>query len=96
MRNFFALILFTFSSVVSAGDYHTNRVDTYDPATGLYYKAVLSRESRGFISKNGGSDVVNIAIYNPTTETITLLFKEAIQGAITRETLHKHPSHGMA
>jgi len=83
MIRFLALSFFIFSSVVNAGDYYTNQVDTYDPATGLYYKAVLNREDRGFMSKGSSDAVVNIAISNPATKSVALLFKEPLQGSIT-------------
>lgn len=78
-----AVSLLVFSSVVSAGsDYHSITVDTYDPVTGLYYNTVLNRQDRGFMSKDG-SGVVNIAIFNPSTGSIGLLFKEPLQGTLS-------------
>jgi hypothetical protein len=83
MKRFIVLALLVVATTSNAGDYYyANRVDTYDPVTGLYYKAVLSKGDRGFISK-GGPDVVNIAITNPATGAVALLFKEPLLGNIT-------------
>lgn len=97
MKQLLAISLFAFISSVSAGDYYYgNRVDTYDPITGLYYKAVLNKEDRGFMSK-GGPVVTNIAITTPLTDSTVLLFKEPLQGYITSlvfETGFKNGSMG--
>ena len=67
-----------------AGYYGDFGVDEYDPATGLYYKAVtIERENRGFINKGPSTQVTNISIFIPETEEHSLLFKDEKQRSIS-------------
>jgi hypothetical protein len=61
----------------SAGDYYDPRINTYDPISGLYYKAVEEMPvETGFLSSKGNRNLaVNINIFDPTSGTSTLLFK---------------------
>lgn len=71
--------------VVPAGaDYYGfDRIDTYDPVTGLYYRAVVTEDDRGFtLDSKGGSQAVNIAVFDPSNGAVSLLFKERVPGAV--------------
>ena len=77
MKYLIGLLLLFVSTSAFAGDYYEPRVNTYDPVTGLYYKSVEASPGKGgFLSKSSLSALVNIAVYDPTKETYTLLFKE--------------------
>ncbi|MGO8716260.1 MAG: hypothetical protein ACLPSL_02940 [Smithella sp.] len=85
MKYLFGLLFVVIvSTSVFAGDYFESRIDTYDPITGLYYKAVEDSHGEGGLlsSKTSGSVVVNIAIFDPIKETSSLLFKEPQKGGI--------------
>lgn len=75
--NYLLLFLLLFSAPAFAGDYYEPQIDTYDPASGLYYKSVLDHTSNGgFLSSTSSRNMVtNINIFDPTTGTSTLLFK---------------------
>lgn len=69
-----------------AGEYYNqSQIDTYDPSTGLYFKAVERRnEDRGLMSSAAdGPTTVNINIFDPTSGKSRLLFKEPPRGTIT-------------
>lgn len=87
MRQFLLLLLPIFvSSHVHAGDYYRpERIDTYDPASGLYFKAVEKSggEDRGFLgSKQSGTVTLNIAVFDPSTSKSRLLFQTPPVGVI--------------
>lgn len=71
------IVLFIFLTFpVLAGYYGDSRIDTYDPITGLYYKAIeFEPEQRGFMSKGPSTQVVNISIYNPASGKHKMLFE---------------------
>lgn len=73
-----AMFFFLICSPVFAGDYYDPYVNTYDPASGLYYKAVLNNApDGGFLSsKSSHSTAVNINIFDPVSGKSTLLFNE--------------------
>lgn len=84
MKYLFGLLLFLVSTSVFAGDYYEPRINTYDPVTGLYYKAVENASGKGgFLSSSNSHSVVNIAVYDPVKETYTLLFKESQKNSIS-------------
>ena len=76
MKFILGLLTLLFSSPALAGDYYDPRVDTYDPVTGLYFKAIVEDPERGFLSSKTNRKVVNVAIYDPAKDVSTLLFKE--------------------
>ncbi len=77
-------LLFFICTSAFAGDYYEPRINTYDPVTGLYYKAVEAQPGKGgFLSSSSRSAVVNIAVYDPAKETYTLLFKEPVKEGIS-------------
>jgi hypothetical protein len=85
MKYLLGLLSILLSTSVFAGDYYGHRIDTYDPVTGLYYKAVEGKAGEGgfLISKSSSNSIVNIAIFDPTKETTSLLFKEPQEGGIS-------------
>ncbi len=71
-------ILFLICTGAIAGDYHDSRVDTYDPASGLYYKSVyFQAKEKSFLSSSTQRSTININIFDPVSGTSTLLFKDA-------------------
>lgn len=52
-------------------------IDTYDPVSGLYFKSIEENiEEKGFVSKKGSHSIVsNIAIYDPSNDIFSMLFK---------------------
>jgi len=85
MKKLFLLIVFVVAFTLEAGYYGHTQIDTYDPATGLYYKAVvIQKESGGFLSSSkGSSDLIsNIAIFSPAKNSHSLLFKKDIKREI--------------
>lgn len=84
MKHFFVLIIFLVSTSAFAGDYYQSRIDTYDPVSGLYYKAVEATPGGGFLTSKTSSNVVaNIAIFDPAKETTALLFREPQKDGIS-------------
>lgn len=82
---YLSMFLLLISTCVMAGDYYyESRIDTYDPVTGLYYKAVEEVSTdKGFLSsKSSQNNVININIFNPIDGTSTLLFKTAQKNGI--------------
>lgn len=76
MKYLTGLLLSLICTSVFAGDYYEPRINTYDLVTGLYYKSVEASPGKGgFLSSSSRSAVVNIAVYDPTKETYTMLFK---------------------
>ena len=75
---FLSIFLLLLSAPVFAGDYYEPRIDTYDPASGLYYKAVQEHSADGgfLSSKSSRNTVININIFDPANRASTLLFKE--------------------
>jgi hypothetical protein len=79
-------MLLMISHSVMAGDYYNpSQIDTYDPSSGLYFKAVeKAREDRGFMSSKGyGPVAVNINVFDPASGKSWLLFNEPVGGMIT-------------
>lgn len=68
-----------------ASNYYEPYIDTYDPISGLYYKAVEENtEGGGFLSSKMASNaVVNINIFDPASGSSTLLFREPQREGIT-------------
>lgn len=87
MKSLFALILLAASTAVFAGDYYgPGQIDTYDPATGLYFKAVLKNpDNQGLLgSKSGGGPVtINISVFDPATGASRHLFNRPVGGFIS-------------
>jgi hypothetical protein len=71
------------SSSVAAADYYGGRIDTYDPVTGLYHKAVSEKAHGGLLSSKTASGPINVAITNPANSLTVLLFKEPVHGSVT-------------
>src|SRR5262245_532703 len=67
-----------------AGAYYHGQTDIYDPVTGFYYRTVGKEAGeRGLMSsKTAGSGAANLNIFDPATNTSTLLFKEPQDGGI--------------
>lgn len=80
MKTFIAVTLLTLASAAFAGGYYNPRqIDTYDPATGLYFKAVEQMvEERGLLgSKSAAGPVtVNISVFDPVSGKSRFLFPE--------------------
>lgn len=86
MRSLFALILLALGAPLFAGDYYgPGQIDTYDPATGLYFKAVMKyNENQGLLnSKAGGPVTINISVSDPVTGKSRLLFNGPAGGVIS-------------
>jgi len=85
MRHLSIFLFIIISTTVFAGDYYEPNIDTYDPATGLYYKAVEeSPEEGNFLSSKASHNIVlNIAIFDPAKGTYNLLFKEPQKSGIS-------------
>jgi hypothetical protein len=78
MRVIAIFFLLFASTVANALSYYDGRINTYDPAAGLYYRAIEKLgEDQGFLSQSGRKEAVNINIFDPTTGASTLLFKES-------------------
>jgi hypothetical protein len=73
MRIGLIVVVLLLSTQVQAGGYYNPSIDTYDPATGLYYKSVESEKKSGFLS-SGGRAITNLYIYNPLTGEGKVLF----------------------
>ncbi|GAA0401724.1 hypothetical protein GCM10009133_08140 [Cocleimonas flava] len=71
------LLLTVFSA--EANYYANNEINTYDPVSGYYYKAIVSvGEGKGILSSNKSSGkMTNLAIYDPRSETHKLLFDKS-------------------
>jgi hypothetical protein len=85
MRLLLLLSIFVSSNLFAGDYYRAERIDTYDPATGLYFKAVEKPGSgeRGFLgSKQSNPATLNIAVFDPSTNKSRLLFQEPPVGAI--------------
>ena len=78
-------LLMLFSTSIFAGYYSSNGyIDTYDSASGLYYKSLsIERENKGFMSNGTSPQVTNVNIYNPITQKSKLLFKRNKKRQIT-------------
>lgn len=81
------LLSFLISFNVFASDYYgTGKMDTYDPATGLYFKTVerIENGNRSFLSsKQGNTAPLNIAVFDPSTQKSRLLFQNPPAGSIS-------------
>ena len=77
MKYLWCILLFVCISATAA-DYYEPRINTYDPISGLYYKAVEEIPvEAGFLSSKGNRNLaVNINIFDPSSGKSTLLFKE--------------------
>lgn len=82
---FFSLII---SVSAFAGGYYSPSIDDYDPDTGLYYKSVSSKEKSGFLSEHPRS-IVNLYIYDPTSDKGVYLFPEKKNFQIVSITFEK-------
>ena len=84
MKGILGLLILVVCTSAYAGDYYDPRVNTYDPVTGLYYKAIAENPEKGFLSsKTSSNNVVNVAIYDPAKDTSLLLFKEPQKDGIS-------------
>ena len=85
MRLLLILLIFVSANVFAGDYYRPDRIDTYDPATGFYFKAVDKPDNgeRGFLgSKQANPAPFNIAVFDPSTNRSRLLFQESPLGAI--------------
>jgi hypothetical protein len=77
MRLLVAFLCIFVSSLTVARGYYDGRINTYDPSTGLYYRAIEKiAEDRGLLSKTERNEAINVNIFDPATSVSTLLFKE--------------------
>ena len=87
MRTILFLIVMSYSTYAIAGGYGYgghNVVDTYDPETGLYIKAITKeKENSGFLSKGSDWRVDNVAFYNPDTQETWNVFDDGINRHIS-------------
>jgi hypothetical protein len=86
MRILLLLSLFVSSNLFAGDYYRAERIDTYDPTTGLYFKAVEKPDSADrvfFSSKQSNHSPLNIAVFDPATNKSRLLFQEPPMGAIS-------------
>ncbi|WP_299881652.1 hypothetical protein [uncultured Cocleimonas sp.] len=72
--------------VVEASYFGNSEINTYDPTTGYYYKAIVAvDEGKGGLLSSSKSTrkITNIAIYQPSTDSHKLLFKKDIERSIS-------------
>lgn len=75
MRSIVLTLCFACSALAGASSY--GAIDDYDPASGLYYKAVYEKgEGRAVTSKSGGQSMVNLMVFDPQTGRSSLLFRQ--------------------
>jgi len=80
MKKILSLLALTISASLNAGFYSNEDIDTYDPVYGKYYKAIeVKKETKGFLSKGDTFLTTNIAIYDPQTDTVKMLFEKDSQ-----------------
>lgn len=81
-----SLALCILAAAVSAhADYYPygGRIDTYDPVTGVYYKAVSAKEPVGFMSSKTEARAINLAITTPSSGETVLLFQHPLSGSLS-------------
>lgn len=80
-----ALLVFISQAAIAGDYYNPSQIDTYDPSSGIYFKAVeKSGKDRDFMSsKSSGPVTININIFDPTSGKSRLLFEEPVSGIIT-------------
>jgi hypothetical protein len=85
MKYLYGFLIVLISTSAFAGEYYNSRIDTYDPVTGFYYKAIEKSPEGGSIlsSKSDSNIILNIAIFDPSRETTSLLFKEDQKNGIS-------------
>jgi hypothetical protein len=79
------ILLVACQTLWAGGYYHNNSIDIYDAASGIYYRSIEKRtEDRGFLGSSGDRvEITNINIYDPVTDTSTLLFSNPPDGTIS-------------
>lgn len=96
MKKLLLLIAFVTVITLDAGYYGNVQIDTYDPISGKYYKAIIIKQDRkGFLGSSKGSSesVSNIAIFDPKTNSHKMLFEKNSKRDINVfifETGHQH------
>lgn len=84
MNRSFLFLLLLVSQALFAADYYSPGIDTYDPATGLYFKSVERMTDGGGIlgSKSAGVEIININVFDPSTGESRLLFQSPPAGQV--------------
>ena len=79
-----ALLFLAALSRAVAGDYYAAHLDTYDPATGLYFKAVSAKPEakRGILSIGPESVVIDVAIFDPSDNSTKYALKQTNTGTV--------------
>lgn len=79
-----ASLLLVSQALFAGGYYNSGQIDTYDAATGLYFKSIERLVEGGGIlgGKSGGVETVNINVFNPDTGESRLLFQAPPNGPI--------------
>ena len=79
---FFVLLA---SAAARAGDYYNGAgVDTYDPASGLYYKSITTETKKeGLLSASSSQRISNINIFDPADGSSRTLFSQNVTGRIS-------------
>ncbi len=73
----FLLLLFAIPANAGLYGKSYSNIDFYDPVTGLYYKSIVSKkEKKSFLSSGSDKRISNISIFDPETNTISLLFAD--------------------
>jgi len=85
VKYLFSLILLLAVFAVEASYYGNAEINTYDPVTGLYYKAIVDVEkSKGLLSSSKSSrKITNLVIYDPQNDTHKLLFDKNSKRSIS-------------
>jgi hypothetical protein len=76
MKAVLVLLMTSAALPLHAGIYYGGDIDTYEPVTGLYYKAVISEPTQhGLFSSKGNTGVIiNLNIFDPANGQSRLLF----------------------
>ncbi len=71
LKRLISVIVLLTVSILDASYYGNSEINTYDAATGFYYKAIVSvEEGKGFLSSTKSiRKITNIAKYKPRPDT---------------------------
>lgn len=87
LLRFFCVVFFILvaSAAAQAGDYYNGAgIDTYDPVSGLYYKAITTdTKKEGLLSSSSSHRITNINIFDPADGSYRALFSQNVNGRIS-------------
>ena len=80
-----AFVVLVASAAAQAGDYYNGvGIDTYDPVSGLYYKAITTdTKKEGLLSSSSSQRITNINIFDPADGSSRALFSQNVTGRIS-------------